>query len=112
MGSPMFTARIAAAATAPTMVETVRFMGSLLRVNGLLDADLAAHRPMPLAEIRVDTGLREIDGGGGALALQTTAELAVGALGSARRYGVGDVVLVREAHPRSRRYPDRGGLEL
>src|SRR5499427_10587349 len=112
MGSPMFRARIAAAATAPTMLETTRFMALSPPGEWLLDADLAAHRPVPLAEVRVDTGLREIDGGGGALALEAMAELAVGALGSARGDGVGDVVLVREAHPRSRRHLDGRGLEL
>src|SRR5262249_50765508 len=85
---------------------------SLLWVNGLLDADFAAHRPVPLAEVRVDTGLREIDGGAGALALQPMAELAVGTLGSARGYGVRDVVLIREAHPGSRPHREGGGLEL
>src|SRR5262252_757535 len=112
MGSPMFRARIAAAATAPTMLETTRFMALSPPGEWLLDADLAAHRPVPLAEVRVDTGLREIDGGGGALALEAMAELAVGILGSARGDGVGDVVLVREAHPASRRHLDGRGLEL
>src|SRR5499427_8374478 len=112
MGSPMFRARIAAAATAPTMLETTRFMALSPPGEWLLDADLAAHRPVPLAEVRVDTGLREIDGGGGALALEAMAELAVGALGSARGDGMGDVVLVREAYQRSRRHLDGRGLEL
>src|SRR6267142_4790873 len=71
--------------------------GSLLRVKGLLDADLAAHRPVSFAEVRIDTGLSQLDGGDGAFSLELLVELAVGTVGSTRGHGVGDVVLIDEA---------------
>src|SRR4029450_12591416 len=59
-----------------------------------------------------DTGLAELDAGRAALALEAATEPAVRTVGSARGDGVGDVVLVGEAHLASPRHLHGRGLEL
>src|SRR5919109_3470327 len=85
----------AMAATAQTDFTTIALsMFAVLLGLGLVDADLAAHRGMPLAEVRVHTGLAELDGRGCALSLEPLAEVAITRVWCAGRHRVRDVVLV------------------
>src|SRR5262249_7151064 len=73
--SPVPAIRMQEAVTAASNEVKVRVIGSLLSRSWLsVDADLAAHRLVPLAEVRIDASLCELDRAAGLLAIEVEAE--------------------------------------
>src|SRR5262249_39145006 len=77
-----------------TVVSFIAARSRLFRSRLRIDADLAAHRRVPIAEVEIDTRLAEAHGRGGAPALQAQIEAAGAMPGVAGRHRVLDVVRV------------------